>query len=113
MMSEHETGALGHVRILEFHKFFSEYTLWLQSGAERFRVKIRIYETNDGRFFFVQSHFVRTPAFEGGAVVTQLTHDTAHMALSTAADSITTYYEEGIAKGHEPNDGWFIPNDLF
>ncbi len=39
MISEHESKALGHARILEFHKFFSEYQLWLQAGAERFKLK--------------------------------------------------------------------------
>lgn len=113
MISDHESKALGHCRILEFHKFYSEFQLWLEAGVERFKMKIRIYETNDGRFYFVQSHHVRTPSFEGPFNSTHLTHATPHLALSTAVDSITTYYEDAVKDGHEPSAEWFIPNELF
>ena len=113
MLSDHETKALEHARIVEFHKFFSEYHLWLQAGSERFRLKIRIYETNDGRFFFVQSHFIQTPLTDSGGSPTVLTLETPHSALSTAVESITTFYEDAVSKGHEPNAGWFVLNDSF
>ena len=113
MMSDHELKSLRHTRILEFHKFYSEYHLWLQSSSERFRIRIRIYETNDGRFFFVQSHYVHTPLYDGDASSTQLAHDTSHLALSHAIDSITSFYENGISAGHEPSDDWFVPNSHF
>ena len=113
MISDHEAKALQHSRILEFHKFYSEFQLWLEAGAERFRMKLRIYETNDGRFYFVQSHYVRTPILDGPFNSTHLTHMTPHLALSTAIDSITTYYEDAVNEGHEPSTEWFVPNELF
>ncbi len=61
MMSNHELFALRHPRIVEFHKFYSEYHIFLEAAAERFKVSIRVFETHDGRFFFEQSHYLRTP----------------------------------------------------
>lgn len=113
MISDHEAKTLGHTRILEFHKFYSEFQLWLEAGAERFRMKLRIYETNDGRFYFVQSHHIRTPSMGSAAHPTHLTHPTAPMALSTAIDSITTYYEDAVEAGDEPSTEWFFPNEQF
>lgn len=113
MIFEHEAKALQHSRILEFHKFYSEFQLWLEAGPERFRMKIRVYETSDGRFYFVQSHYVQTPAFGGPFNSTHLTHATPEMALSTAIGSITTYYEDAVKEGHEPSPEWFVPNEAF
>ena len=102
MMSDHELKSLRHTRILEFHKFYSEYHLWLQSSTDRFRIRIRIYETNDGRFFFVQSHYVHTPLYDGDASSTQLSHDTSHLALSHAINSITTSTRAASAPAMSP-----------
>lgn len=113
MISKPEAEALTHSRILEFHKFFSEFQLWLEAGAERFRLTVRVYETNDGRFYFVQSHFVQTPTFRGPFNSTHLTHATPDLALATAIGSITTYYEDAVSEGHEPSVDWFIPNEAF
>lgn len=113
MISDHEAKALGHARILEFHKFYSEYQLWLQAGGDRFKLKIRIFETNDGRFYFVQSHYVRVPNKDGPVTPTQLNYETPHLALSTAVESVTTYYDDAVESGEEPTLEWFVPNDLF
>ncbi len=113
MISDHEANALDHSRILEFHKFFSEYHIWLEVGSDRFNIKIRVFETNDGRFYFVQSHYVRLPFEEGDAHQTFLSHATPHLALSKAVDSITTYYEDAVAGGHKPCLEWFVPNEGF
>jgi hypothetical protein len=113
MISDHETHAFRHPRILEFHKFYSEYSLWFEVGLERFKVTIRIYETNDGRFYFVQSHFLHTPLNGGPAQPAAAKHQTPHVALSTALGSITTYYDEAVDAGHEPSLDWFIKNEIF
>lgn len=113
MISDHDKTALGHTRILEFHKFYSEYHLWLQADDERFRVTIRIYETNDGRFFFTQSHYVRTPLHDGSASPTRLTHMTSQAALSAGAESVTSFYEAAVGQGHTPSTDWFVPNPRF
>ncbi len=113
MISDAEAFALRHPRIVEFHKFFSEYHLWFEAGHENFRVTIRIYETGDGRFFFVQSHFLHTPLHDKLPVNNDAKHDTAHIALTNAVGSITTYYDRAVESGHEPGLDWFKPNDLF
>ncbi len=113
MMSDEEMRTLGHARILEFHKFYSEFQFWIAAGNERFRVTIRIYETNDGRFFFVQSHFIKTPMQDAPFSTTNLTHLTPHLALGTAVESITAYYDGAVGAGHEPSIDWFFANDQF
>ncbi len=113
MISDHEAKAMGHSKIIEFHKFFSEYQIWFEVGSERFRVKIRVYETSDGRYYFVQSHYVHAPNREGGSTTTNLSHATPHLALHTAVESITTYYDDSVAEGQEPSLSWFIANEHF
>lgn len=113
MMSMHEMQALRHPRIVAFHKFFSEYHLFFEVADERFRVAIRVYETGDGRYFFEQSHYIRTPVQEEAHVLAAETHPGPHVALSRAVESITTYYEEAIGRGHEPSADWFVRNDVY
>lgn len=112
-MSMHEMQALQHPRIVAFHKFFSEYHIFFEVGEERFRVAIRVYETGDGRYFFEQSHYIHTPVQDGAHVLTAETHPGPHIALSHAVESITTYYEEAIGRGHEPSADWFVRNDVY
>ena len=112
-MSAQEIHALRHPRIVAFHKFFSEYHMFFEIGGDRFRVSIRVYETGDGRYFFEQSHYIRTPIQDAAHIVNVETHLGAHVALSRAVDSITTYYEEAIDKGHEPTVNWFVRNDVY
>ena len=112
-MSAHELQALQHPRIAAFHKFFSEYHIFFDVGADRFRVSIRVYETDDGRYFFEQSHYIRTPVQTGAHVLTAETHLGPHVALSRAVESITTYYEEAVGSGHAPCVEWFVRNDMY
>ena len=113
MMSAQELQALRHPRIVAFHKFFSEYHLFFEVAAERFRVSIRVYETNDGRYFFEQSHHIRTPVQEAAHVLTVEKHPAPHAALSRAVESITTYYEDAVELGHQPRADWFVRNDVY
>ncbi|MGI4765774.1 MAG: hypothetical protein ACRYGP_12065 [Janthinobacterium lividum] len=112
-MSAHDLQALRHPRIVTFHKFYSEYHIFFEAGAERFRVSIRVYETDDGRYFFEQSHFIRTPVQKGAHVLTAETHPGPHHAVSRAVESITTYYEEAVGLGHQPCADWFVRNDIY
>ncbi|WP_129224565.1 hypothetical protein [Lichenibacterium minor] len=112
-MSAHELHALRHPHVVAFHKFFSEYHIYFQTGAERFRVSIRVYETDDGRYFFEQSHYIRTPVQESANVLTAETHAGPHHALSRAVESITTYYEDALGQGHRPAAEWFVRNDVY
>ena len=112
-MSAHEFQALRHPHIVAFHKFFSEYHMFFDVGDERFRVSIRVYETDDGRYFFEQSHYIRTPVQEAAHVAAGETHVEVHAALSRAVESITTYYEDAVGKGHAPAASWFVRNDVF
>ena len=113
MMSTHEIQALRHPHIVAFHKFFSEYHVFFETDDERFRVSIRIYETGDGRYFFEQSHYIRTPLQDAAHVLTAEKHAEPHVALSRAVESITTYYEEAVSRGHEPRTAWFVRNDVY
>ena len=112
-MSGEEIDALRHPRIVAFHKFFSEYHIFFAVGRERFRVAIRVYETDDSRYFFEQSHYIRTPVQETAPVLTAEHHHRPHAALAHAVESITTYYEDAVAKGHEPSATWFVRNDVY
>ena len=113
MMSAQELDALRHPRIVAFHKFFSEYHMFFETGAERFRVSIRVYETDDGRYFFEQSHYIRTPVQEQSQVLTAEKHPVPAAALSRAVESITTYYEDAVERGHQPSANWFVRNDVY
>ncbi len=112
MMSNLELQALQHPRIVAFHKFFSEYHLFFEVESERFRVSIRIYETDDGRYFFEQSHHIRTPVQDAAHVPAVHHHPGPHIALSRAVESITTYYEDAVGQGHAPSRAWFVGNDV-
>ena len=113
MMSANELQALRHPHIVAFHKFFSEYHIFFDAGTERFRVSIRVYETDDGRYFFEQSHYIHTPMQEAAPVLTGEKHSEPHVALSRAAESLTTYYEDAVAHGHAPCAEWFVRNDIY
>lgn len=110
MMSVPEIQALRHPHIVAFHKFFSEYHIFFDLDIERFRVSIRIYETDDGRYFFEQSHYTRTPLRDATPVLVPEKHPGPDMALSRGVESITTYYEEAVSLGHQPCSDWFVPN---
>ncbi len=112
-MSGDEIDALRHPRIVAFHKFFSEYHLFFEVARERFRVDICIYETDDGRYFFEQSHYIRTPLQDSAPMPVAERHPGPHQALSRAVESITTYYEDAVAEGHEPCVSWFVPNEVY
>ncbi len=113
MMSAQELDALRHPRIVAFHKFFSEYHIFFDVGVERFRVSIRVYETDDGRYFFEQSHYIRTPVQAEAQVLQAEKHQAPYVALSHAVESFTTYYEDAVGKGHTPAPAWFVRNDVY
>lgn len=113
MMSAHEIEALRHPHVVAFHKFFSEYHIFFDVGRDRFRVSIRVYETDDGRYFFEQSHYMRTPVQGAAQVLTAERHNGPHLALSSAVESMTTYYEDAVGQGHAPDATWFVRNDRF
>lgn len=112
-MSTTELQALRHPHIAAFHKFFSEYHIFFDVEAERFRVVIRVYETGDGRYFFEQSHHLRTPIRQLDRELAAERHAAPHAALSCAVETITTYYEEAVGLGHEPCRDWFVHNPSF
>jgi hypothetical protein len=112
-MSPHEILALRHPRIVAFHKFYSEYHLFFEVTQDRLRVSIRVYEADDGRFFFEQSHYIRTPLQDSTHMLKTEKHGEAHVALSRGVESVTTYYDDAIGQGHEPEASWFVPNELY
>lgn len=113
MMSVREREALRHPRIEAFHKFFSEYHLFFAVEGDRFRVSLRVYETDDGRYFFEQSHFIRTPVQDEAHVIGAELHLGVDQALSRAVESVTTYYELAVERGHTPARDWFVRNDVY
>lgn len=113
MLSDHERLALLHPRVLEFHKLYAEFHVVIAVGDERLKVRFRVFETGDRRFFFEQSHFVRTPAREGVITEPHLLHDQPHKALQRGVESITTFYDDAVAEGHVPSLAWFVENDLY
>lgn len=112
-MSAHEITALQHPHIVGFHKFFSEYHIFFDVGDDRFRLSIRVYETDDQRYFFEQSHYIRTPVQDGADLMEGERHSRPETALSRAVESITTYYEDAVGKGHAPSATWFVRNDVY
>ncbi|MGI3899654.1 MAG: hypothetical protein ACRYGP_21750 [Janthinobacterium lividum] len=112
-MSAHEINALQHPHIVAFHKFFSEYHIFFHVGEERFKLSIRVYETNDHRYCFEQSHFIETPVQQLANPLGHERHSRPEDALSRAVESVTTYYEDAVGKGHVPNASWFVRNDVY
>ena len=112
-MSAHEIDALQHPHIVAFHKFFSEYHIFFKVGQDRFRLSIRVYETDDHRYCFEQSHFIETPVQQSANPDTHERHNRPEAALSRAVESVTTYYEDAVGKGHIPNASWFVPNNVY
>ena len=112
-MSPHEKLALRHPRIVAFHKFYSEYHLFFEVKQDRFRVSIRIYEADDGRFFFEQSHYIRTPLQDTAHILKPDRHGEPHFALSRGVESVTTYYDDAVGQGHEPDESWFVRNEVY
>jgi hypothetical protein len=113
MMSHSEITALQHPHIVAFHKFFSEYHIFFDVGQDRFRMSFRVYETGDQRYFIEQSHYIRTPVQDAEDPALNERHARPEDALSRAVESVTTYYEDAVAKGHAPNANWFVRNDVF
>ena len=113
MLSDHERLALRHPRVLGFHKLFSEFHVFIEVGEERFKVRFRVFETGDQRFFFEQSHFIRTPAQADPESRHPMLHDQPHVALQHGIDTITSFYDDAVAQGHEPSLAWFVANDLY
>ena len=113
MMSDHARLALRHPRIVEFHKFYSEYHIFFETGTERFKVRFRVFETGDQRFFFEQSHFISTPLQEQSHTPSATTDDQPHAALQRGVQSITTFYDDAVSQGHKPAADWFVLNDLY
>lgn len=112
-MSAHEITALQHPHIVAFHKFYSEYHIFFDVSQDRFRVSIRVYETDDQRYCFEQSHFIQTPIQESADQIGHERHARPEGALSRAVESVTTYYEDAVGKGHEPSANWFVRNDVY
>ena len=113
MMSDQERHAVRHPRIVEFHKFYSEYHVYFETGADRFKVMFRVYETGDARFFFEQSHFISTPLQADSHVPSRETDAHPHLSLQRGVESITTFYDDAVGQGHTPSAQWFVRNDLY
>jgi len=78
-------------------------------------IRIRIWRLLKGhaKFAFTQSHFIHTPV-QGGPHVTSSSHaDEEAYALHLAINTLLPHYKEAVAKKHEPNDAWLIPNAHF
>lgn len=113
MISPDDRLALGHARIVEFHKFFSEFSFMLEADDDLFRITLKIWETSDGRFFFTQSHFVKTPLMSTAGTATHLSHDSSNRALTRGVEAIVSYYDDAVGRGHRASADWFLPNPLF
>ncbi|TPK70774.1 hypothetical protein FJ527_28275 [Mesorhizobium sp. B2-4-18] len=59
---------------------------------------------------YERSHNIKTPVQLGPYHQSRLFWDDPAYALHQAVDSITSYYKEAVAKGHDQQDAWLVPN---
>ena len=66
----------------------------------------------DDRVKFHVSHSIHTPLQAGPYRTSKPFDDDAPYALHRAINGLTSYYRDAVNAGHEPEEGWLVPNQL-
>lgn len=115
-MSFTESEIFGKKGIISARVLVSEYIFSLDEILTPIRIKI-YREVNSHRpadsYLFETSHSIHTPEQIGPYTPSAPWTDTPEYALKRAVDSIISYYQQAIQKGHTPNENWLVPNDVF
>lgn len=92
--------------------FVGEYKFYV--GGLSKEITIRLYRNLDGtQVSFEQSHYIKTPLLPIHYTASISSADNEGVALHRAITSITSYYDEAIKKGNQPNDDWLVENEYF
>ena len=98
------------------HKVLKDIKIFVREVSFRLgdltpKIQIRLFRyPGDKEIYFEQSHFLQTPD-QTSPVVSPLKSDNNEAyALSHAVETFTLSYEAAVALGHEPSEGWLIPN---
>ena len=77
-------------------------------------ITIRIYrKIGQDRFYFDQSHYIKTPCQLARYRTSSPYRDTEDEALGHALTTFTHYYHEAVQKGHMPDETWLVANKNF
>ena len=64
---------------------------------------------NSERTKFTLSHVIQTPLQAGPYRTSRPFDDDPGYALHRAIEGLTSWYEQAVAKGHEPSEDWLVP----
>jgi len=102
--------AVSHKALRDTKIFVREVSFRL--GELRPKIRIRLFRyPGDKEIYYEQSHFFQTPDQESPGVSPLKSDTNEAYALTHAVEPLTLFYEAALASGHEPSDGWLIPND--
>jgi len=96
--------------IIGLKQVLGEYSFSLEKIPE-IEIKVKLYKYADRNdICFETSHYIKTPE-QCGPYITNRNYDNSEeSALERAIETITSYYETGIANGHEPDSSWLVEN---
>ena len=102
--------AVSHKALRDIKIFVREVSFRL--GDLRTKIRIRLFRyPGDKEIYFEQSHLLQTPDLASPVVPPLKSDNNEAYALTHAVEPLTLSYEAAIALGHEPSEGWLIPND--
>ena len=81
--------------------------------APEIRIKIWKSSVIDEQFHFSVSHHAKTPDQIGPYYPSRTSAPTEAGAIQAALDSTTSFIENAISKGQEPEDSWLVKNEDF
>lgn len=112
MLSRGERAVLKRKGIHTGYKFRGEYRIYLEWKNGYRDVRFRIEERTDGKFEFIQSHFIKTPEQATPYRTNGSSADSMEEALQSGVETFMSYFNRAVKK-HKPNKSWFVPNDEF
>lgn len=97
---------------LSFQRIFVGEYKFCVGGLSK-EITIRLYRNLDGtQVSFEQSHYIKTP-LQQTRYTPSIPADNEVVALHRAITSITSFYDDAIKKGKQPNDDWLVENEYF
>lgn len=104
--------------VLESYVLVSEMKIFLDIGYESYHpeIKVKIYKSSVMErmpYHFEVSHHAHTPEQAGPYHPSRTSASTESEAISEAISTTTSFLKGAISSGHEPSDGWLVPNGNF
>ena len=74
-------------------------------------IRIRLFRyPGDKEIYYELSHFLQTPDQTSPVEVQLKSDNNEAYALTHAVEALIASYDAGVEGGHEPADGWLLPN---